>query len=131
LCKNFKKKEAPPLSINVPIDVSASTNGLDKAILVSYYIMSDPPLLPILRFLLMWGHVSGLTGHGKRIGVNTNALVFIFLSHCLCNGYMDELSVDVVQHFYERNTLRNSVDHLQDWENVSMQLLGVEARFLN
>lgn len=119
LCKNFKNKQAPPLSIDVPIDLSASRDGLDKAIVVSYYIMSEPLLLPILRFLLLWGHKSGLTGHGKRICVNTNALVFIFLSHCLGNGYLNDLGRDLVKHFYERNREGKSVDQLQDWENVS------------
>ncbi|KAK3698052.1 hypothetical protein QZH41_010823, partial [Actinostola sp. cb2023] len=69
---------------------------------------------PRLLSRFSWAHVSGLTGHGKRMIANSNALIFMFLSHCVNQGHVQELSDDVIQNFYRRP----SYDCLSEWENV-------------
>lgn len=77
--------------------------------------MCYPQLLPVLRFLVSWAKGSGLTGHGKRMITNSNAIVFMFLAHCVNNGYIQEITHDVIQYF----SRRQSSDFVQEWQNVS------------
>ena len=76
-------------------DLSASWDGLLKAILVSNYIKCSPGLLPVLRLVLRWGYHTGLTGHGEHTGgLNSNFLVFLMLMFCVSKEYIPDFDAE-------------------------------------
>lgn len=57
------------------------------------YIKSYPVLLPVLRLLVNWGHVTGLSGHGVDAGIKSNALVFLLLLFCVSQGLVQNFDL--------------------------------------
>ncbi|XP_001631543.2 uncharacterized protein LOC5511133 isoform X2 [Nematostella vectensis] len=126
LCQKFKPVIPAPDAFKAPFDFSASREGLLKAALLTSYIKSFPGLLPILRFLLIWGHRSGLTGHRGHVGINTNALVFITLAFCVSKGFIQELKKETIDAAMKK--MVNPGQELTEWENVLGNLTGVHGR---
>ena len=86
--------------LRLSCDISADRNGFIKtAVLVSYYI-NNPWLLPLIRFVIMWAHTTGLTQRLDGVLINTNVLVFMMLSFCVRNRYVQSCSVDDINERY-------------------------------
>ena len=86
--------------LRLSCDISADRNGFIKtAVLVSYY-MKYPWLLPLIRFVIQWAYKTGLTQRLDGVLINTNVLVFMMLSFCLQNDYIQACSVDDIHQRY-------------------------------
>ena len=86
--------------LKLSCDISADRNGFIKtAVLISYYSKYSW-LLPLIRFVIQWAHITGLTQRLEGVLINTNVLVFMILSFCVQEGYIQPCSVEnIVQRF--------------------------------
>ena len=94
--------------LKLSCDISADRNGFIKtAVLISYF-KTYPWLLPLIRFVIMWAHATGLTEKLDGVRINTNVLIFMMLSFCIENGYISSCSVqDIVQHYRDIRNCEN------------------------
>lgn len=126
-CQNPSNYGGP--LVKVVGDLSASWDGLLKAIVLSSYIKSYPGLLPVLRLLLSWGHVTGLTGHGVEAGIKSNELTFLLLIFCVSKNLMQNFNVERVW----RRCLQISIGQvsdailIQEWRDVLASLPSLES----
>lgn len=126
-CQNPSNYGGP--LVKVTGDLSASWEGLLKAIVLSSYIRSYPGLLPVLRLLLSWGHVTGLAGHGVEAGIKSNELTFLLLMFCASKNLVQNFNMESV---WER-CLQISIGQvsdivlIQEWRDVLASLLSLES----
>ena len=74
--------------LKLSCDISADRNGfLKTAVLISYY-KKYPWLLPLIRFIIQWARVTGLTQRLEGVLINTNVLVFMVLSFCIQKNHI-------------------------------------------
>ena len=90
-------------------DLSVNADGFIKAMVVSWYIHKYPPLLPLLRMLIQWARDSGLISKREGCFINTNVLVFMFLSFCVRAGWVAEPAVHEIRQDVE-NIAQNKVN---------------------
>lgn len=126
-CDNPAKRVGP--LANVTGDLSASWDGLLKAIVLSSYIRSYPLLLPVLRLLLNWGHVTGLAGHGVDAGIKSNVLVFLLLIFCVSKKLVQNFNMENV---WKRCLLISTGQvtdavNIQEWQQVLASLPTLES----
>lgn len=126
-CDNPAKR-AGPLA-NVTGDLSASWDGLLKAIVLSSYIKSYPGLLPVLRLLLNWGHVTGLAGHGVDAGIKSNVLVFLLLIFCVSKKLVQNFNMENVwtRCFLISTGQVTDAALIQEWRQVLASLSTLES----
>lgn len=117
-CANPAKRTGPLAGVKG--DLTASWDGLLKSIVLSGYIKSYPGLLPILRILLNWGHVTGLSGHGVDAGIKSNVLVFLLLIFCVSKGLVQNFDLTHVwnQCFLISTGQVNDALVTQQWQAV-------------
>ena len=126
-CQNPSNYGGP--LVKVTGDLSASWEGLLKAIVLSSYIRSYPGLLPVLRLLLSWGHVTGLAGHGVEAGIKSNELTFLLLMFCASKNLVQNFNMESV---WER-CLQISIGQvsdivlIQEWRDVLASLPSSES----
>ena len=89
-------------------DLCVNADGFLKAMVVSWYIHKYPPLLLSLRLLIQWSRDSGLIRKREGSLINTNVLVFMFLSFCVRTGWVAEPDVSEIRGDVE-NIARNKV----------------------
>ena len=111
---------------NVTADLTASCHGLLKSIVLSNYIKSYPGLLPLLRLLVHWGDVTGLTGH-VGAGIKSTMLVFLMLIFCVSKGLLENFDLRQVwkQCFQISTGQIKDLDFLQHWEEV---IAGLQSK---
>lgn len=126
-CHNPAKRTGP--LANVTGDLSASWDGLLKAIVLSSYIKSYPGLLPVLRLLLSWGHVTGLAGHGVDAGIKSNVLVFLFLIFCVSKKLVPSFNMENVWSRCFQISTGQVTDTalMQEWREVLTSLYTTES----
>lgn len=106
---------------NVKADLTASWDGLLKSIVLSNYIKFYPGLLPLLRLLVNWGHVTGLAGHGVDAGIKSTVLVFLMLIFCVAKGVIQNFDLEEVwNQCYEISTAGKVKDGIfvRQWQEV-------------
>lgn len=87
--------------LKLSCDISADRNGFIKtAVIVSYY-SNYSWLLPLIRFVIQWAHITGLTRRLEGVLINTNVLVFMILSFCVQEGYIQPCSVENIVQRYQ------------------------------
>lgn len=115
--------------VKVTGDLSASWKGLLKAIVLSSYIRSYPGLLPVLRLLLSWGHVTGLAGHGVEAGIKSNELTFLLLMFCASKNLVQNFNMESVwERCLQISTGQVSdIVLIQEWRDVLASLPSLES----
>lgn len=115
--------------VKVTGDLSASWEGLLKAIVLSSYIRSYPGLLPVLRLLLSWGHVTGLAGHGVEAGIKSNELTFLLLMFCTSKNLVQNFNMESVwERCLQISTGQVSdIVLIQEWRDVLASLPSLES----
>lgn len=115
--------------VKVTGDLSASWEGLLKAIVLSSYIRSYPGLLPVLRLLLSWGHVTGLAGHGVEAGIKSNELTFLLLMFCASKNLVQNFNMESVwERCLQISTGQVSdIVLIQEWRDVLASLPSSES----
>lgn len=110
-------------------DLSASWDGLLKAIVISSYIKSYPGLLPVLRLLLSWGHVTGLAGHGVEAGIKSNELIFLLLLFCVSKNLVQNFNMEIVWSRCFQISTGQVTDAvlIQEWRDVLANLPSVAS----
>ena len=110
-------------------DLSASWDGLLKAIVISSYIKSYPGLLPVLRLLLSWGHVTGLAGHGVEAGIKSNELIFLLLLFCVSKNLVQNFNMESVWSRCFQISTGQVTDAvlIQEWRDVLANLPSVAS----
>lgn len=126
-CDNPAKRTGP--LANVTGDLTASWDGLLKSIVLSSYIKSYPGLLPVLRLLLNWGHVTGLSGHGVDAGIKSNVLVFLLLIFCVSKELVQNFNLaHVWNHCLLMSTGQvNDATLIQEWQKVITALQSTDT----
>lgn len=126
-CQNPSNYGGP--LVKVTGDLSASWEGLLKAIVLSSYIRSYPGLLPVLRLLLSWGHVTGLAGHGVEAGIKSNELTFLLLMFCASKNLVQNFNMESVwERCLQISTGQVSdIVLIQEWRDVLASLPSSES----
>ena len=126
-CQNPSNYGGP--LVKVTGDLSASWEGLLKAIVLSSYIRSYPGLLPALRLLLSWGHVTGLAGHGVEAGIKSNELTFLLLMFCASKNLVQNFNMESVwERCLQISTGQVSdIVLIQEWRDVLASLPSLES----
>ena len=90
------------------------------AILMSNYMKSYPDLLPILRVIHRWGHVTGLSRHTKGAGITSNVLVALLLVQCLRKSLIPNFNQSAIFLKKERLLQGKVTDGelYMEWEHV-------------
>ena len=114
---------------NVKGDLTASWDGLLKSIVLSSYIKSYPGLLPVLRLLMNWGHVTGLSGHGVDAGIKSNVLVFLLLIFCVSRRLVSNFDLEYVwsKCFQVSSGQVNDAVFEREWQRVLSALQPTET----
>ena len=94
--------------LRLSCDISADRNGFIKTAVIVYYYSKYSWLLPLIRFVIQWAHITGLTQRLDGVLINTNVLVFMILSFCVQKDYIQPCSMEnIVQRYQDTRNCQN------------------------